>query len=46
MSRLRPLSSYPAAALHDLSSAIAAVLRYQDMQPELTTQHPSRRKAP
>lgn len=33
MSRLRPLSSYPAAALLDLNSAIAAVLRYQDMLP-------------
>jgi hypothetical protein len=33
MSRLRPLSSYPAATLDALSSALAGVLRYQDMLP-------------
>jgi hypothetical protein len=33
MSRLTPLSNYPAAALDALRAAVAAVLRHQDMLP-------------
>ena len=33
MRRLSPLSSYPAATLDALRSAVAALLRYQDMLP-------------